>query len=67
MLVLTRRTNESVVLPALGITIRVSAIKGQAVRIAIEAPRNVAIYREELLGQAGKGKEADQPCHVTAG
>jgi carbon storage regulator len=67
MLVLTRRLNESVVIPGLGITIRVSAIKGNAVRIGIEAPRDVAVYREELLTQVGTAKEADRPCLVAAG
>jgi carbon storage regulator len=67
MLVLTRRLNESVVIPELGVTIRVSAIKGNAVRIGIEAPRDVAVYREELLSQVGTAEQADSPCLVGAG
>ena len=49
MLVLTRRLNESVVIPELGVTIRLAAIKGNAVRIGIEAPCDVAVFRAELL------------------
>jgi carbon storage regulator len=52
MLVLSRRTEQSIVLPGLDITVRVLAIQGNTVRIGIEAPRNVQIVREELLDQA---------------
>jgi carbon storage regulator len=61
MLVLTRRLNEAIVIPELGITIRVSAINGNAVRIGIEAPRDVAVYREELLAQVSTRKEPTSP------
>ena len=64
MLVLTRRLNGSIVIPALGITIRVSAIKGNTVRIGIDAPPDVAVYREEVLAQAGTRKKADEACLV---
>ena len=67
MLVLTRRHNESIVIPALGITIRVSAIKGNTVRIGIDAPRDVAVHREEVLAQAGTRKQADEPYLVGVG
>jgi carbon storage regulator len=65
MLVLTRRLNECVVLPGLGVTIRVAAVKGNAVRIGIEAPRDVAVFRQEVLDQAEA--EADQPLMAKAG
>jgi carbon storage regulator len=67
MLVLTRRLNESIVIPALGITIRVSAIKGNTVRIGIDAPRDVAVHREEVLAQTGTRKQADKPYLVGVG
>ena len=37
MLVLTRRINESIVIPGLGITVRVLAIRGNSVRFGVEA------------------------------
>ena len=48
MLVLTRRVQESI---AIGddIVITVSEIRGDSVRIAIQAPRSVRIFRGELL------------------
>ena len=51
MLVLSRKTSESIVLPTLGVTIQVVAIKGNHVRIGISAPPEVDILREELLSE----------------
>ena len=49
MLVLSRRLYEAIVFPGLGITIRVVHVKGGAIRLGIEAPKEVAVLREELL------------------
>jgi carbon storage regulator CsrA len=47
MLVLTRRQGETVVI-ADGIRVRVASISGKHVRLAIEAPREIAVDREEV-------------------
>jgi carbon storage regulator len=52
MLVLSRRLQEAIVLPGLGVTIKVVAIKHGAVRIGIEAPPDVPIFREEILNRS---------------
>ena len=49
MLVLSRRVGEQIVLPELGITVTVVAIKGGAIRVGIVAPPEVRVVREELL------------------
>jgi carbon storage regulator len=49
MLVLSRKAGDGIVLPGLGITVRVLSTKGNTVRIGIEAPDDVQIVREELL------------------
>jgi carbon storage regulator len=49
MLVLSRRLQEKIVLPGLGVTIQVVAIKAGVVRIGVEAPVDVPIFRSELL------------------
>jgi two-component system, OmpR family, response regulator len=48
MLVLSRREQESIVFPKLGIRIQVARIKGKAVSIGVEAPEQVRILRGEL-------------------
>ena len=47
MLVLTRRIGEKIVIGD-DITISISAVKGDSVRIAIDAPRDVKVYRGEI-------------------
>ncbi|MBI5408127.1 MAG: carbon storage regulator CsrA [Nitrospirae bacterium] len=47
MLVLTRKSNESIKLGD-DITITVVEVKGNSVRLGIKAPANLRIYREEL-------------------
>ncbi|VAX30376.1 Carbon storage regulator [hydrothermal vent metagenome] len=47
MLVLTRRSDESIRIGD-DIIIRVVEVKGNQVRLGIEAPRHFRIYREEL-------------------
>ena len=49
MLVLTRRVNEKVVLPSLGVTVQVLAVGHRVVRLGVEAPAEVKVFREELL------------------
>jgi carbon storage regulator CsrA len=52
MLVLSRRQGEKIVLPGLGVTIQVVAIKPGIVRIGIEAPPEIPILRQEILDQS---------------
>lgn len=47
MLILSRKSNESIVVGG-NIRITVASIRGRYVRIGIEAPEEVKIYREEL-------------------
>jgi carbon storage regulator CsrA len=52
MLVLSRRIDEAIVFPGLNITVRLLQIRGGGVRLGIDAPPEVAVLREELLGPA---------------
>lgn len=60
MLVLTRKRNESIVLND-NIEFTVLDIQGDQVRIGINAPKNVSIYRKEIYLeiQAENKKAAD--------
>ena len=48
MLVLSRKKNETIVLPDLNLTIRIAEVSGSRVRLAIDAPREVTILRKEV-------------------
>ncbi len=50
MLVLTRRPGESIIVGE-NIVVTVIEIKGGQVRIGIDAPREVDVYREEIYEQ----------------
>ncbi len=47
MLILTRRVGETVMIGN-EVTVTVLGVKGNQVRIGINAPKNVAVHREEI-------------------
>ena len=60
MLVLTRRANQSIRIGD-DITITIVEVRGDQVRIGIDAPRSVAVHRMELVAQiAAQNAEAAQ-------
>ena len=64
MLVLSRRIGESIVVGASAdrVTITVLEVRGDVVRIGIDAPRSVKVHRAELLEQlAETNAEAASP------
>ena len=48
MLILTRRPDETLVIGT-EITVTVLGVKGNQVRIGVNAPKNVAVHREEIF------------------
>ena len=48
MLILTRKIGEVIILDG-GIKITVSDIQGNHVKIGIDAPKEVKVYREEII------------------
>lgn len=47
MLILTRRIGETIIIDD-NIEVTVLAVKGNQVRLGINAPKNVAVHREEI-------------------
>ena len=67
MLVLTRRTNESLIIGH-DIVITVLEIRGDTVRIGVKAPREVSVHREEIYDRikreqqgGGQGPRSGEP------
>ena len=57
MLILTRRVDESLVIGD-NVTVTILGVKGNQVRIGVDAPRDVAVHREELAQKQGHGEES---------
>lgn len=50
MLILTRRVGESLIIGD-DVKITVLGVKGNQVRVGVDAPRDVAVHREEILNR----------------
>ena len=59
MLILTRRVGESVVIGE-DVTVTVLGVKGNQVRIGINAPKTVAVHREEIFERIKSGRAAGE-------
>jgi carbon storage regulator len=56
MLVLSRKVHETIIIND-KIRITVIRVSGNRVRLGVEAPETVNVYREELLGSGDAGRE----------
>jgi carbon storage regulator len=64
MLVLTRRRNESIIIND-NIKIVVIGIRGDRVRLGIEAPPEIPVHRREVFEQIRKSQQALSPGGAT--
>jgi len=58
VLVLTRKANQSIMIGD-GIQVSVLAVMGEKVRIGIEAPRSVPVFRKEVWVEIQRDQEAE--------
>jgi carbon storage regulator len=67
MLILTRRVGETVMIGD-DVTITVLGVKGNQVRVGINAPKQVAVHREEIYERIKREQQSDtetQPTKTT--
>ncbi len=64
MLVLSRKPNESIIING-NIRVMVVGIRGNHVRLGIEAPESVSIFREELCQWNGVNEEHGRQPQVS--
>jgi carbon storage regulator len=59
MLILTRRVGETVVIGD-DVTVTVLGVKGNQVRLGVNAPREVAVHREEIFERIRRERAEDE-------
>jgi carbon storage regulator len=59
MLILTRRVGETVVIGN-DVTVTVLGVKGNQVRLGVNAPREVAVHREEIFERIKREQVEDK-------
>ena len=60
MLILTRRVGETVMIGD-EVTVTVLGVKGNQVRIGVNAPKTVAVHREEIYERIKKEQSGESP------
>jgi carbon storage regulator CsrA len=64
MLILTRRVGEAVVIGE-EVTVTVLGVKGNQVRIGVNAPKSVSVHRDEIYERIKNEREASELMSAT--
>jgi carbon storage regulator len=65
MLILTRRVGETVMIGN-DVTVTVLGVKGNQVRIGVNAPKDVAVHREEIYERIKREEDQDSGSNTPA-
>jgi carbon storage regulator len=60
MLILTRRVGETVMIGN-DVTVTVLGVKGNQVRIGVNAPKDIAVHREEIYERIKREEQGEAP------
>jgi len=63
MLILTRRSGESLIIGD-DVTVTILGIKGNQVRVGVNAPKDTPVHREEIYDRIQKEKAANEGSNV---
>jgi carbon storage regulator len=66
MLILTRRVGETLMIGN-EVTVTVLGVKGNQVRIGVNAPKDVAVHREEIYERIKREQDPDSKMGVSSG
>ena len=61
MLVLSRKKDESIIIGE-AVTVTVIEVRGDKVRLGIDAPRDVPVHRQEVADQIRAARDAGPPA-----
>jgi carbon storage regulator len=64
MLILTRRVGETLIIGD-SVTITVLGVKGNQVRLGVNAPKDVSVHREEIYQRIQREGDEDGPAEQT--
>ena len=67
MLVLSRKEDQKIIFPSLGISVEVTRVKGNTVRLGVDAPRSIKVVRGELLENEDASVDAFQQLESQLG
>jgi len=65
MLILTRRVGETVMIGE-NVTVTVLGVKGNQIRLGVDAPRDVAVHRQEIFEKIQGGGGVPIDAHADA-
>ncbi len=66
MLILTRRVGEAVIIGE-EVTVTVLGVKGNQVRIGVDAPKTVSVHREEIFERIKNEAQGSTPSQEASG